>query len=248
MFFLIGGKRALKIADTCDTHEVISRHKEGIENNDYILQDLKKQLFSKREKSRMMYYILLTDGYFPNSNTTKDDVYFPGHVFILEKIWDEQHQQHYFYFYQSYINQYTLKEHIEKNKGLFVSKTRAQHLVNNLEYVLKAKTWDTNSIEKWLDLTFAETLHFENSQSKQKFFLCFRKAKTSKCLSNIEEYLLKKLKEVSKIKASNENDIYGDTSLYLDKSLALTNKQIKDEIQQLLNKVVLSKTQLGCDG
>jgi hypothetical protein len=238
MFFLLGENKALKIADTCDTHEVISRHKEGIENNDYILQDLKRQLFSKREKSRVIYYILLTDGYFTNPNSTKDDMYFPGHVFILEKLWNQKEKQHYFYFYQSYINQYTLKEHIDKNKGLFVSNTRARQLIDNLEYVLKTKTWDKKSIDKWLDLTFAETSHFQNTYSNQKFFLCFRKAKTSTCLSNIEKYLLKKLNTLEKTKEIHDNELYGDASLYQDKSLALSNKQIRFQIKQLLNKII----------
>jgi hypothetical protein len=39
-------------------------------------------------------------------------LFFPGHVFILEKI--PSKDEPYFYFYQSYINNYDLKDHIKK--------------------------------------------------------------------------------------------------------------------------------------
>lgn len=239
LFFMLG-QQALQIAQTCDTNKVISRHKQGIDNNLNILQDLKRQLLSRKEKTRTLYYILLTDGYFPKTDTKeartgKDNVYFPGHVFILEKLYDESKKEHFFYFYQSYINQYTLKGHVQKNKGLIISKKRALELYEDVAHVLTADKWDEKSMAKWFDLTFASTPQFADSRSRQNFFICFRKAKTNTCLKNITTYLQKKLRELNTIQDSDS--IYGDTSLYLDKSIALSTGELRIEVQSLLNKI-----------
>lgn len=235
LFFIVGSKRALKMAQSCDTHTVITRHKNGLDNNIEVLQELKKQMFSATEKSRTIYYVLLTDGYFPAADLTKGTVYFPGHVFILEKLWDEERKEHYFYFYQSYINQYTLKGHIEKNNGFAISSGRAKELYKDVEQVLTSDRWDEKSMMKWFDLTFATTQHFANSTSRQNFFICFRKAKTNICLKNINIYLQQKLRQLKTIK--DKEAIYGDTSLYLDKTMALTTNEMLVDIQTLLKKV-----------
>lgn len=243
MQFLLGNK-GLKIVDACDTRDVIERHKNGIENNDVIIQELRKQLFSKREKSRTLYYILLSDGYFPGKDVDNNDIqkYFPGHVFILEKIYNTFTKQHIFYFYQSYINKYSLTEHIEMNKGLKISKKRAEELLDDLSAVLKSPTWNNDNVKKWYDMTFVDSSDFLETQSHQQFYLCFRKAKTTDCLDRLEKYLNKKYELISKIPSSESNVIYGNEQLY-DKSIRpLTNKQMMIEIESLLFKI--NKTRL----
>lgn len=243
MQFLLGDK-GLQIVDYCDTRDVIDRHKNGIETNDNLLEELKKQVLSKREKSRTLYYILLSDGYFPSIDTNNNETkkYFPGHVFILEKIYHKTRQQHIFYFYQSYINKYSLTEHIEMNKGLKISKKRAEELLNDLSSVLKSPTWNNDNIKKWYDMTFVDSSDFLDTQSRQQFYLCFRKAKTTECLNKLKQYLLKKHNIISKVLSNESNVIYGNEELYDQNIKPLTNKQILIEIESLLYKIDRSQS------
>jgi hypothetical protein len=241
MQFLLGDK-GIKIANACDTRGVIARHTQGQEDNNVILTQLTKQLFSKREKSRTLYYILLSDGYF-EKDLLSQAKYFPGHVFILEKIYDSDINDHIFFFYQSYINQYTLNEHIQMNKGLKVSKSRAQQLINDLTHVLTSKTWDKDNVRRWYDMTFADSSDLLNSKSQQKFFLCFRKAKTTTCLQRLEKYLKSKQQiMLSKVEEGKADEVYGDVALYDNTIKPLTNKQMLVSTQALLSKIKYNKT------
>jgi len=243
MMFLVG-KKGIEIGNYCDTREVVKRHKEGQDNNTVIMNALKKQLFSKREKSRTLYYILLTDGYFPFASQTltpTNHVYFPGHVFILEKIWDSTESRHYFYFYQSFINQYTLKQHIEFNNGLKISWEQALNLIGNLEYILKAKQWGQENVNKWKQMTFTDSSQFTNTNCQGQFFLCFKKAKSTICYNNLLECLQKVMTNLNKLPTQNDNDIYGDQTLYDDDANPLTNKQLKQEVLSLMSKIYINK-------
>jgi hypothetical protein len=238
MQFLLGNK-GLKIVDACDTRDVIDRHKSGIENNDIIIQELRKQIFSKREKSRTLYYILLSDGYFSGKDVDNNDTqkYFPGHVFILEKIYNASTKQYIYFFYQSYINKYSLTEHIEMNKGLKISQKRAEELINDLSSVLKSPTWNNENVKKWYDMTFVDSSDFLETQSHQQFYLCFRKAKTTDCLDRLKKYLNKKYEIISKIPSADGNVIYGNEQLYDKNIKPLSNKQMLIEIESLLFKI-----------
>lgn len=241
--FLVGDK-GLKMANNCDTRAVISRHTEGLDTNEGIIADLRQQLFSKREKKRTLYYILLSDGHFPTlKDTTNSPKYFPGHVFILEKIWNTTSKDLSYYFYQSYINKYTLREHIAMNKGLLISEARAKELMDHLEKVLKAETWSSDNVKRWYDMTFADSSSLLDSNSKQRFFLCFRKAKTSVCLEKLEKYLKKHERILNKISVTEREDIYGDKNLYDDPSQALSNGEVLKQLKKLLGRINDSKTQ-----
>lgn len=245
MQFLLG-KKGLQIVDACDTRDVIERHKSGIDRNDVIMQELKKQIFSKREKSRTLYYILLSDGYFPGKDVNNNDIqkYFPGHVFILEKIYNVSTKQHIFYFYQSYINKYSLTEHIEMNKGLKISHKRAEELLNDLSSVLKSPTWNNDNVKKWYDMTFVDSSDFLETQSHQQFYLCFRKAKTTDCLEKLKKYLNDKHTLLSKVPSSESDVIYGNEQLYDKNIKPLTNKQMLIEIESLLFKINKTQSQV----
>ena len=251
MMMFLAGKRGIDIANYCDTREVIKRHTAGEDQNTLILNDLKKQLFSKREKSRTLYYVLLTDGYFPiaadvsqteqHPSTTSQNIYFPGHVFILEKVWDVNESKHYFYFYQSYINQYTLKQHIEYNNGLKITWEKAQTLINNLEYVLKAKQWNEKNVKKWKEMTFTNSSKFNNTNSHENFFLCFKKTKSKVCDNNLSLCLQRVLNQLEGLPIQEYDNIYGDQSLYDEDAMPLTNKQLKQEVLTLLSKINIFK-------
>lgn len=246
LFFL--DKKGLAMADYCDTQKVIKRHKAGVDNNLTIMKSLKRNLFNLNEKKRTIYYILLSDGYFPrqdlHTNSSKSkDVYFPGHVFILEKIWDGSKQKHFFQFYQSYINKYTLGDHIKMNKGVTLSLEKTKTIISNLEEILQARLWDTSNVQKWKLMTFVDSSNFYNTVSGQNFYICFQKAKSNTCIHVLRLLCKRIIKQLLALPQSDMNNIYGNNDLYDEDSMPLTNEQILKNVQQLLEKVKKSTTQ-----
>lgn len=241
LMIFLAGKQGLDIASYCDTREVAKRHQSGQDDNKIIMQSLKKQILSKKEKSRTLYYILLTDGYFPKSASQPSNVYFPGHVLILEKLWDEQKQEHYFYFYQSYINQYTLQQHIELNRGLRIDYNKTKQIINNLHHILHSKEWQEDNVTKWKEITFTNSSNFMNTLSKGNFFLCFKKVRTNVCYKYLLAYLKKVNTNLNNQPTEDENKIYGDVSLYDTDASPLTNKQMKESVASLMSKINIYK-------
>jgi len=249
--FMLGSKRGIAIADHCDTEATRKRHQDGLETNMGILATYQKDILSRRCKQRYLYYILLTDGKFPfpssPSNPPREPAFFPGHVFILEKIPCEKPvQPQYYNFYQSYINQYDLKGHVEHNKNtLAISHEKAKHIIDSLNTILNKDVWDDQCIELWRTFTFADSSYLKGSIPKGNVFICIKKAKVKDCLKHIQSYTDKKLRELSKdLSARQHQDrVYGNASLYGDKQNPLTIKQMHAKLMEL-RQDILSKRQL----
>jgi hypothetical protein len=238
--FMLGKDRALKIANYCDTIATRKRHVENLDDNSSIIRYFKKNILDLRTKHRYLYYILLTDGKFPNKDPSKEGLFFPGHVFILEKIQDLDSKKPYYYFYQSYINTYDLKGHIKQNNNsLKLTYEKTEKMLSNLEYILSSPTWDSKCVEGWKSFTFADTNHLLDSKSKGNFFLCIRKAKVIDCLKHIEKYTKEKLNELKNVPLDNK--IYGDKSLYDEGQNPLTVKQMSNELNKLNKDVIKYK-------
>jgi hypothetical protein len=236
-YFMLGKRRALKIADYCDTEMTRARHQSGQDNNTTIMQNFSKDILSKRCSVRYFYYILLTDGKFPNPSQEKKYAFFPGHVFILEKI--PSKPEPYYYFYQSYINQYDLNEHVTKNNNsLKLTHQQVQYLVNDLSYILNAQYWDALCTAHWKNFTFVDASYLQGHQSKGNFFMCFKKAKVTDCLNHIEAYTQNKLDQIQKNMPSKRNEVYGDASLYEKTQKPLTYGEMYANLKRLQKDIV----------
>jgi len=245
--FMLGKNRGIEIANYCDTEATRKRHIENKDDNSSIISYFKKDILSSiKTKQRYLYYILLTDGKFPNRDASKESLFFPGHVLILEKIPDLKSNKAYYYFYQSYINSYDLKDHIKKNNNsLKLTYEKTEALLNNLEYILESPIWDSKCVEAWESFTFANTENLLGSQSKNNFFLCIRKAKVVDCLKHIERYTIEKINELKKIPLDNK--IYGDNTLYDEKQKPLTVKQMSKQLNKLYEDVYKYKNILSAN-
>lgn len=233
--FMLGKKKGLELANYCDVPNTIERHNKSIVTNEGIITKYTRDILNVNCKYRYLYYILLTDGYFPYNN--EKPKFFPGHVFIFEKI-PQINEKPYYNFYQSYINYYDLKEHIKKNGGtLQISYERAHEILNNLMYIMNSNTWDEECISKWHNFTFADSSYLKDSICKNKFFICVRKARIIDCLKHIEKFTLDKIKYIEPMLTSKKNMIYGTESLYDDKQNPLTVKQMYKEMNKLYRDI-----------
>jgi hypothetical protein len=232
--FSLLGQKGLHMVDQCDSNLTTQRHKSGIDNNAQILKQLRNQLASKRERRSKLYYILLSDGYFPQDNQTNK--YFPGHVVIVEKHFDQVTQQHFFRFHQSYINKYNFKQY-NSIVNKVITLENVNNILDGLEKVMTSNVWKKSNVKIWSKLTNVDTTDFLNTVSKNRFFLCFRKAEINRCVSSLRKYIKGKLAEMQMITNKQPDATYGNTSMYLNPDSALTNKQVIQELQELLNKI-----------
>lgn len=224
------GVKGLEMINYCDANTTTIRHKEGQDDNNQILESLHKQLFSKRERKSQLYYILLTDGYFPTQ--TGSNKYFPGHVILIEKHLDEKTNQHIYTLHQSYINEYDLQTFAKTSKTSFTREELEEQVFKGIRLALISPTWTASVVEAWKQLTNVDTSTFITSRSYQQFFICFRKYELSAHLKPLKKYIEKKLLHM-RSKHVLDNEVYGNKTLYDNPSDAFTNKHIQMHLRKL---------------
>lgn len=240
---LLLGPIGIERASYCDTQNVIDRHEQGIDNNRAILDKLKVDILDKTKPGRFIYYILITDAYFPFDDKSKSDLFFPGHVILLERIPNDD--EPFYYFYQSYINQYDFKGHYERNNNtLKMSWVKAKHTLEELDYTLMNGKWDERVAKFWKEFTFVDTKSGIGSNSKGKFFICYRRTPATECVKYLEEYADKKLNELSVLPPEKNNEIYGDASRYDKRETPMTNSEIRKCLVKLKKQIDLNRHNL----
>lgn len=227
------GTKGLEIVNYCDSNLTTTRHKQGQDDNIEIFKKLQKQLFSKRERRSQLYYILLTDGYFPKQGTV--NVYFPGHVILIEKHFDRVLNQHVYVLHQSYINEYDLHTFAKTSKTQFNKDEIAKH-ISGIKLALTSPTWTAYVADAWKSLTNVDTSSFLTSHSQQNFFMCFQKYQFSTCVKPLKTYINNKLKFLKKAKHAGSM-LYGDKELYDDTMKPLSNDEMRYHLEKLHDKL-----------
>jgi hypothetical protein len=241
-FFMAGKDKALMMANYCDTRATAKRHQEGTDNNKTIVEKLTKDVLYKRVEYRYLYYILMTDATLPMDDPNEKGKFFCGHVFIIEKI---PGNTPYYYFYQSYINEYDFKGYIKKhNNTLKKTYQEMEVMLNKIKYILLNKYWDSNSVKYWKDITYVDTTQLLNSKPSNNIFLCFKKIKLKQCVENISKYVKSKLEQISLLNYDSMNKTYGDPSLFDKDQNALSAKEIQSSFINLQNHINYNKYQL----
>lgn len=241
--FILLGPIGVKRASYCDTQRTIDRHKKGIDNNREILDRLKLDLLNKNEPGRWVYYMLITDAYFPYDNVNRKDAFMPGHVVLIERINDGK--EVFYYLYQSYINQYDFKGHFDRSKGtLRKSWDEIRNILEKVDAMLMAKKWNENTIQFWKDFTFVNTRDMKNSNSEERMYLCWRKTQATECVKYLEDYVNQKLRQLEKIPRTLDDKIYGDESKYDPRQNPMTNGEIRICLTNLLAQINLNRNNL----
>jgi hypothetical protein len=193
MVFMAGKEKGMQVVNQCDTVRVTERHKNGIDNNNVILPYFSKKILSSKFSQRYVYYILLTDGWFKRKDGS-DPVYFPGHVFIIEKEKDPITKKPVYYLYQSYINQYDLNGYFNNVKGNNKLRIKdVSDILNKLAYIVNNKTWDATCGAFWKTFTNVDTPEFTDTITEDSIFVCIRSVPLKTCMKNIERYMKDRL-------------------------------------------------------
>lgn len=223
--FLLFGNKALNYTSYCDVQNVVQRHHYKIDNSQNIALKLQKDITRKTTK-RYVYYIMLTDGYFNKPDGTK--AFFPGHVFVIEKIpWGDQTM---YYIYQSYIDKYTFAEYIDTYKSIKVTPEKIKYYMEKINDMVNKRVWDIEFVKFWQDLTKVDTSNMLNGVPDNAFFVCYRKIRSENCMKNLKSFVKKILKDIPK---NSDEQIYGSIEIFDDNSQPLSNSEIKSSLTKL---------------
>ena len=221
IYFLLGDQKTESIVDYCN----VSRIRKEYSNVNFSIDKYKEysnNLYNdilKKEKKRILYYILCTDGYFKykDSQANKNDAFFPGHVFILEQfpyINEDGVTDLKYYIYQSYINSYTLYGHFKDNNNTFeISRKEALSLGRNIRHMFNVDVWDKKCTKFWKKLTHVDVPEYEGHITRNVMLLCYKKSESTECITKINEFVIKTKNEINYELKNNSNlmnEIYGD--------------------------------------
>lgn len=240
MYFLMGPK-GISHAEYCDSRRMQEEHKKGAMKNKDMLSKMKRIMLNPRVRQRYIYYILINDATFPHP--TKGTVFFPGHVFLVERTVDDMHNSS-FNVYQSYINEYDLKEYMTARKNTFrYTFSQMQRLLAKIRYIINAETWDDLCVKYWKDFTHVNTSDLVGAQHKGNLFICFSHDKLKSCVANIAKYTESKLQE---LRSMPKNEVYGNKQLYSNHRgiTPLTNGEIEQNLKLIANSISENKKNL----
>lgn len=210
--YLFLGQKALQYTRYCEVPTVQKRYREHGNFSLATVQAFEKDALAAvtaDKAERTLYYVMLTDSPLVNPKTN-DQGYFPGHVFVIEKIPPPREAsttatnaasakktiQPRFNLYQSYIDQYDLKGHVVKNRSLAYSYTRMKALLADLKHIFSVDVWDAACTAAWKRLAFVDAAKWEGMQFKDRVFFCHSSVKTGMCLSRLRTYLQEKYDEL----------------------------------------------------
>jgi hypothetical protein len=163
-----------------------------------------------------MYYVLLTSYTSPADSTQqKDRYYFPGHVFVIEKVPADTNNPSLapFRLYQSYIGAYDLKKYMDMSRSdLHVTHEQMKKNLDGLEMMMGVeKKWDAEVSTFWNNLTLTNQFdEVQNMTIDGNIHLCYHKIDIDNCNGTMQSFLTRHITELKNLKkASKGKEVYG---------------------------------------
>lgn len=234
LFFFLGSK-ARSRANVCDSHKLRNDFLSGKVHTLDRLDSLKKQLM-KYSKNRYVFFVMINDGDLIKEKST---IYFPGHVFVIEK-YPLGEKKNGYNIYQSYINQYDLKGYLNKVGNSFeYSSEQMKRLLHDLHMLFTKPVWDQECVRFWSDFTAVDSSEFIGAQHNKVLSLCYTRDKLTHCLEKINKYTKTKLKDLHAI--ADKTAIYGNKDSYYYKDKAITVSDMEKTLQSILQDIEQTK-------
>lgn len=141
------------------------------------LDECRRSILS-RVSSRYLYYVMITNAHV--SSNTNSTASFPGHVCVIEKGVENE-----YYIYQSYINQYSLKEYYDNYGGFKVTKETIKTIFDELYKLYSDGKWTKSTTAMWKQFTKTDGSEFEGHVFKGNSFFCYRKVQINTCAAKL---------------------------------------------------------------
>jgi hypothetical protein len=268
VMYLALGDAALVTTRQCDVETVRRRRRRdsfasrGMTYDDQaIARRLKQRVLDPSASGRELHYVMLTDGNMPRQHDSvadaegkrgPKDVYFPGHVFVIESFPDPQGgngRRH--RFYQSYINHYDVVQHTammhSSNGGdATVPDIRESELARILDGLIDMAArpvWDPAMTAFWswfARVPRAHAAQFEGYRRSGIVLMCHRHVKADRCARSLRSLAERALKDTEAMRGVAETAVWGDASLY-DAANGAKPLTIKDMREVLMSWVKLAR-------
>lgn len=169
--------------------------KKEINLNAILVKQCIDEMFAKNQE-RCLFYVMITDAEVQHKHQKMESRVFPGHVFVVEKMADESYN-----LYQSYISNYDLSGHFERNLHTFqLDKNRLLRFMKQVQKLYKHGIWTPSMTKAWLDITFVDESQLNNYVFKDASYFCYRSVPLTTCLENLDTFV-KTLSGYEKLKA-----------------------------------------------
>lgn len=196
VMYLFLGPRAMTLTQHCDTHLVRPRYmnmrQRARQVNDgspfnpstFVLGACREEVFKHEKRDRNLYYLMITDAMLPDARGSQ--TLFPGHVCVLEKLPSGN-----FNLFQSYINQYDLRQYYHKNAQSFnVPSTLIVRIFDELDNILRNDgVWTSSTTRLWYDFTHVNAQDFEGLKFGGNVHFCYRRVRATDCTNHLKKLL-----------------------------------------------------------
>lgn len=248
MYFLLGPDDGPRISHQCDTKIVHERRRRGAPDGPDAGRGraagmLEAELFDPEQRGkRTLFYVMLTDGYMPRRHRHggAGEEYFPGHVFVLERL-----PRGTFNLYQSYVEKYDISGHIDR-RTLSQGRAGVRKMLRGLGAVLARGQWDAHTTRFWKELTDVDSSQFEGCRfGDAAMLLCYRAVNSDTCLAHLRELVVRKLRILRRVPRSADGGVYGSPEAYntdddsrRPRRALLTNAEVRASLEGLHAKLL----------
>lgn len=202
------GQPGMDHANFCDVTVVENRYKKYGDKSIQNMDVFSRNILKSSPTTRKLYYVMFTSAELPHVDGEKQQVSFPGHVFVFDKSYNKDTKQPKFNMYQSYINQYDLEGAIRKNNNsLEISYKDMEYIVNSMIYFFHNGIWDVNVSKFWKKLTYTDAAEYENHIITGNILFCCRIVNVKSCTSTLLRLLADKKIQEDTLSAAEKNEL-----------------------------------------
>lgn len=238
---IVIGCNKLKSIQDCDVDETRERnkiHELNTNSKTSFTSKLSRNLMYDLTKSApklktSFYYVMLTDAYLNHSKDSSKTLYFPGHVFIINKnnITNELHV------YQSYINEYDLKKYMQIRNLQTNIKNSLKHI---LEHISSKRKWDKSLTNLWYDLSYVNAKQFEDYETNN-ILLCYKKFNSNSIHRNIKRNVNNMYKQITNQINKNNLNSFDLKRSYNNSAKGMDIYALQNDILNMKKKLEIYK-------
>ena len=247
MMYLFLGEAARAPTKHCDTRVIRERNQGQMSNprDREIARQLCRDVLDPAAAGvHTLFYVMITDCDVPLESAPSRTVYFPGHVFVIERVPAMSPNEHgRFNLYQSYINQYSMAEHIDRHDALPVGKQAMKRHLDGLAALTESRLWTEKTTAFWKELTSVEATQFEGHVIEGNLMMCYQRVVPEGCVRKLQELVDREVAALADIIVVGKggNKVFGgqrSTGAERDKGVEpLTNAQMFKQLRALQRKL-----------
>jgi hypothetical protein len=244
MMYLFLGEAAKEPTKYCDTNVIRTRN--GVQNSNATDRSIANALYDDvlSGTDHALFYVMITDSHIVHEADPTSKKYFPGHVFVIERIPPASPKERVrFNLYQSYINAYNMAGYIKKNNGLSMGRNLMEKHLNNLRLLAQSHVWTADTTKFWMGLTKVDSSAFQGHVIEGKLMLCYQKVVPEGCVVKLHELVDREVAKLRTFIAANPTkakDVFGKRSLQVDKdagAVPLTNAAMLARLRAIQRKL-----------